>query len=422
MAAGLTYIMFVALSRAMSETNYGQFAFGFSLATILAIAASMGQQIAILRFWPEENGKNDINKAKRSLQSGWAIVILASIAVSISLIIVALIGGAIGDGITSFIYIIAAATLIMPLAMVEYGGSALRAQESIWVALTPRDVLWRASVPTTVWVLFFYGIELTGTQALLLSSFILSLVMAIQFIIAHKVGFYNKISFSFLKSYWSERGKISLWFFISTAIDTAALNVDIILVGLFISVESAGLYFNAFKTAGLMTLFMWAITLVIAPIVAKHYHAGEMKKAQAVTSFCAWAGFAFSVGIFIIFIFFGDLLLSLFGDSYANGKTILLLLSAGLLIDAATGPTRIVMMMTGLEKAYVAIFGTTMMLSFIVMLFIIPIYGVLGAAIVNMLARIVAQTAIAFWTKKKIGISTTLWGFWTLPKGLKDKN
>ena len=38
----------------------------------------------------------------------------------------------------------------------------------------------------------------------------------------------------------------------------------------------------------------------------------------------------------------------------------LILLSIGLLFDAATGPSRIVMMMTGHERDYVRIFGTIM--------------------------------------------------------------
>ena len=421
MAAGLTYVMFVALSRAMSETNYGQFAFGFSLATILAIGASMGQQIAILRFWPEENGKDKPKKARSALSAGWAIVIIASIIISTSLILIALLGGLIKTEITYFTYIIAAAILIFPLALAEYGGSALRAQGSVWTALTPRDVIWRASVPILVGVLFFYGIKLTGAQALLLSALTLSVALLMQFLISKRQGYYNIISFSPLKTYWSERGKISLWFFISSVLDIAALNVDIILVGIFVSVESAGLYFNAFKTAGLMTLFMWAITLVIAPMVAKHYYAGEMKKAQAITSFCTWAGFIFSIGIFIVFFLFGDLILSLFGETYAEGKIILLLLSAGLLMDAATGPTRIVMMMTGHEKAYVGIFGIIMLIGFAFQIALIPSYGIIGAATINMITRIIAQIAIAYWSYKKIGLNTTLWGFWSLPKDLKFK-
>ena len=51
--AGLTYGMYVILSRSMGLAEYGYFAFGLSLATILSIGANYGQQTAILRYWPE---------------------------------------------------------------------------------------------------------------------------------------------------------------------------------------------------------------------------------------------------------------------------------------------------------------------------------------------------------------------------------
>jgi len=163
-----------------------------------------------------------------------------------------------------------------------------------------------------------------------------------------------------------------------------------------------------------MTLFMYAITLVIAPMVARYYAAGDMRRAQLVTSFCTWAGFIFSLGIFALFWFYGDVVMALFGPEYADGKLILLLLSAGLLIDAATGPTRIVMMMTGFEKQYVTLFGTIMIIGFIVQVAVIPFYGIVGAAVVNMVARIVAQTVIAVWSKRHIGLETSLAGIFFL--------
>ena len=52
--AALTYLMYVTLSRLMVENAYGEFAFGLSLATILAVLAGVGQQTSVLRFWPEE--------------------------------------------------------------------------------------------------------------------------------------------------------------------------------------------------------------------------------------------------------------------------------------------------------------------------------------------------------------------------------
>ncbi len=410
--AGLTYTMFVVLSRSMSEINYGQFAFGFSLATILAIAATMGQETAILRFWPENLGKNLRQKANDALSAGWLIVIIASIIIALIIIFAAIIFGYVTEqNLSAFSYIIAGALLILPLAMAEYGSSALRAQGSVWTALAPRDILWRSLVPLIVFLLFINGYQLTGTQALLLASIILMLTMFVQFFLAQSFNYQVKIYPSSLKPYTKENWKISFWFLMSTLIAMAALYIDIVLVGFFVSMESAGLYFNAFRTAGLMTLFMHAINLIIAPMVAKYFFAKQMKQAQAITSLCTWAGFVFSIFIFIIYILFGDLILSLFGASYADGKIILLLLSAGLLADAATGPSQIVMVMTGHEKQYVAIFGSIMLISFIIMIAIIPIYGIIGAAIINMAARIISSIAIAIYCKKRIGINSSIWGF-----------
>jgi len=213
-----------------------------------------------------------------------------------------------------------------------------------------------------------------------------------------------------VRTHWQRWGSLSNWMLLGALIETFTLNADVILVGLMLDLESSGLYFNAFRTAGLMTLFTFAIELVIAPMVAEHYHSGAMRKAQAITALCAWAGFVFSLVIFALFLFFGEFILSLFGPSYAEGTLVLLLLAFGLLFDAVTGPSKIVMMMTGHERAYVGIFGAIMGLGFLVQIAVIPIWGVVGAAAVNMGARIIAQIAIAIWCRYRIGLDTSLLG------------
>jgi O-antigen/teichoic acid export membrane protein len=145
-------------------------------------------------------------------------------------------------------------------------------------------------------------------------------------------------------------------------------------------------------------------------MVAHHYHAGEMKKAQAITALCAWAGFLFSLVVFVGFLLFGDRVMSLFGGSHEQGTLLLVILSVGLLFDAATGPSRIVMMMTGHERQYVRIFGAAIVAGMIVQVPVILAYGAVGAAVVNTLARIAAQLAIAWYSHRRIGLDTTLLG------------
>ena len=114
--------------------------------------------------------------------------------------------------------------------------------------------------------------------------------------------------------------------------------------------------------------------------------------------------------MFAGFLVFGDEVMSLFGGSHEQGKLLLVILSIGLLFDAATGPSRIVMMMTGHERQYVRIFGAVIVLGMIVQIPVIMAYGAIGAAVVNTIARIAAQLAIAWYSHKKIGLDTTLLG------------
>ena len=406
--AGLTYGMYVILSRVMGVEDYGYFAFGLSLATVLAIGASMGQQTAILRYWPEEMVAGRPAKALEALRSGGALAIIAGLVLSLGLVAVSAVAGLFDPGPVLHLY--ASAALILPLALAEYWSSALRAQGSVWTALTPRDIVWRLALPVTVVALWYAGVTLSGWAALLLTAVVLALSLGLQYLLARSRHYEIAAGTKGLRSYWGEHGKASRWFLLGTVLDSAALNMDIIFVGLLVAPAAAGVYFNAFRTAGLLTLFMFAITLVVAPMVARHYHGGEMRKAQAITALCAWAGFLFSLVVFAGFLLFGDQVMSLFGGSHEQAGLLLIILSVGLLFDAATGPSRIVMMMTGHERQYVGIFGAVIVAGMIIQIPVIMAYGVIGAAVVNTIARIVAQLAIAWYSHRKIGLDTTLLG------------
>lgn len=412
--AGLTYLTYVVLSRTMTSDEYGHFAFGLALATVLAIAAGVGQPMAILRLWSQETVAGRKDAAIAAVQAGSTLTLVASVAVALLLCLLVyllFLGFPIVDTANHFY---GAAFLVLPMALAEYNSSALRAQGSLWTALIPRDILWRVALPVAVIGLFSIGIVLSGPDALVLSAALLAGMLALQFWSAIRRGYILAPIQGVTRKYWAQWGGISRWLLLGALIETAALNADVILVGLMLNLESSGIYFNAFRTAGLMTLFTFAIELVIAPMVAQHFHAGDMRKAQAITALGAVAGFAFSLVVFAAFAGWGEWILSFFGPTYQEGALVLVLLSLGLLFDAATGPSKIVMMMTGHERAYVVIFGSIMALGFLVQIIVIPTYGIVGAAAANMGARILAQLAIALWCRLRIGLDTSILGVFAL--------
>lgn len=418
-AAGMSYLMFVVLSRVMGVSAYGQFASGFALATMLAIGAGLGQHMVILRLWPEAESAGKTGEALDALKAGWALTLMAGSIITLALVVVTLVfglGAQSGSGEISYLY--GAAALVFPLAAAEYLSAVLRAQGSVVVALTPRDILWRGSVPVIVWLAYLGGVEFSGFWTLLFVALALALVLVGQVISARAKPYFNTIGFSGLKAYWGRHGGLVFWIWVATLLDTAALNLDVVLVGMLMSPDAAGLFLNAFRTAGLMTLFLFAINQVAAPMVARHFHSGELHEAQKLVSFTAWAGFLFALGVFALFVLFGRYVMGLFGAAYVSGASILLILAAGLMVDAATGPTRIVMMMTGYERAYVAILAVTSFIALVAAIAVIPVFGVVGAAIVNALARVVTQCTLVWRTRRLAGIDPSIFGVVMPVKGV----
>ena len=408
--AGLTYLTYVVLSRSMDLDQYGNFAFGLALATLVAVAAGLGQQTAVLRFWPEDHVAGEETRALEALRAGSGLTIAASVAISLAMLAgTFLISSVFGTGDNAG-HLYAAAALVLPLALAEYQSSALRAQGSVWTALAPRDLLWRVALPAAAFLLAVKGVRLSGPAALLLAASLLLGVLACQYGLAVLRGYRVAPALSGIASYWRARGRMSRWFLYGGIVDAAALNADTLLIGTLLDPASAGIYFNAFRTAGLMTLFTYAATLVIAPLLARAYHAGNLREAQAITVGSAVSGFLFALMTFAIFVAMGPWILGLFGAEYAEGAPVLIILSLGLLIDAATGSTRTTMMMTGHERSYVLIFGATTLVGLLLELAVIPAYGLIGAAVVNTSARIAAQVLISRWCIVRIGIDPSIFG------------
>ncbi len=213
-----------------------------------------------------------------------------------------------------------------------------------------------------------------------------------------------------LGTYWRQSGTMSRWFLVGALIDVVALNADTLLVGLMLDEAAAGTYFNASRTAGLMTLFMYASTLAIAPMLAQHFHAGDRRKAQAIIGVSAWTGFAFALAAFGLFAIWGEQVLEIFGPGYGEGYAVLMLLSIGLLFDAATGSSRTTMMMTDHERAYAAIAGGATLVGLALQVLVIPVYGLVGAAAATMAVRIATQIGVGAYCRLRIGIDPTILG------------
>ena len=74
--AGLSFLMFLMLARAMSAEEYGRFGFAFSLATLLAVVGSFGFRSLVLRYAAAYAADGAIELERGVIRHGYVVTAL----------------------------------------------------------------------------------------------------------------------------------------------------------------------------------------------------------------------------------------------------------------------------------------------------------------------------------------------------------
>jgi O-antigen/teichoic acid export membrane protein len=175
-----------------------------------------------------------------------------------------------------------------------------------------------------------------------------------------------------------------------------------IILGLIANATAVGLYSAAFRIAYLINFLPYAVSFVIAPIVAELYANGEIEKLQKILTGSVRITFLAGSGVMLIFIIFGNNLLLLFGTEFSAAFKVLIILMVGNLLDIAFGQSMIIMSMTGFQKAVAFIYGATSIINVVLNLILIPGMGFEGAAIASTICLIINRVSLYIYTRKKI--------------------
>ena len=170
---------------------------------------------------------------------------------------------------------------------------------------------------------------------------------------------------------------------------------DVVVLGLYFGPEETGSYFVALKVATMFVIFFAVSNVLTAPMISSSFHGGDRDEVQRICrTMCSLLVVPALAGLLIV-IFAGDLVLSLFGPAFAEGHLILTILSAGFVINVLAGPANLLLTMTGHERKYLQILGSTRVAMVLAQVLLIPVLGPLGAAVGSALG----QVALVIWTR-----------------------
>ncbi len=175
-------------------------------------------------------------------------------------------------------------------------------------------------------------------------------------------------------------------------------------IGYFSSASDVAIYNLAFRMAAFTTLAILSVSTVLAPKLSALYSNNDIEALREVTLKSRKLMVLLAIPILSIFLLFPKFIMGLFGPSFIEGSSILIILAIGQFINVALGPTAQLLVMTGHERSILKLYSLCAIISILLNFILIKHYGIIGAAIATALTLTIKNVCGAIIVSKKLNI------------------
>jgi O-antigen/teichoic acid export membrane protein len=159
-------------------------------------------------------------------------------------------------------------------------------------------------------------------------------------------------------------------------------NLDVILIGYFLSSSSIGFYRSVQPLSRGLTLFLGAFTFLYLPIATDYFESGnhtEMDRIYKAST--KWILFV-TYPLALLFVFFSpEVILTLYDERYLPASTALSVLAIGMFLRAVVGPNGATIKAINKTKIDLLASIVGLVTNLLLNIYLIPKFGFVGAAI-----------------------------------------
>lgn len=185
-------------------------------------------------------------------------------------------------------------------------------------------------------------------------------------------------------------------------------SLDVLMLKQFDNYAVVAVYSIAVKLTLLLSVALASVNAVLAPKIAEDHNLGD-QKALAIKVKKGTRLIFFSTAPAIVILALGaDWILSWFGPAYTAAKTPLLILLMGQAVNTLCGSVGVYLNMTSKQKAFQWIVASALLLNVVLNAYLIPIYGMNGAAWATAASMMAWNIIAVIYVYKIDGIKTFL--------------
>lgn len=186
---------------------------------------------------------------------------------------------------------------------------------------------------------------------------------------------------------------------------------DTLMLGVFRTSEELGVYNIAFSLSLFTSFVLNSVNVISAPKFSELFHAKKMEELKLTAKKSSQLILIGTTPIILGLIFLGNWILSFYGEEFIEGYWALLFLVFGQLISSIAGSVGYFLNMTGHQKQLQRILIIAAIVNIVLNYFLIPIYGIYGAAFATMLSTVLWNIIATVYIKVKFGFFITSIGF-----------
>ena len=386
----LAYVYRLLIARVGPE-QYGLFSIALGLTGILVTISVLGLNLGLMRYIPFFKGKEDNEKILLTIRE--SLKLTAAISLFFSILVFFLsekisIGLFNNHELIQILKIMSLSIFFGTLTFMLYD-LMIAFQKAKYHVLIKNFFENAIKIVLTFILIYIIGIGALGAAYGYLFSLIISLFVAIYMV--------NKYVFRFItikKIYGGikirkELVSYSMPLMFSDLSISIIVWTDTLILGHFRSATEVGIYNAALPTAHLMYLIPYALMMLFLPVLTETYSKGEKEVLNSIyLRVTKWIFFTNLMLVSFFVLFSRIIMKNLFGQEYISGNIVLIILSLGLFLGYLIEPTERMFMIFKKTKTIFLITISVLVSSLSLNFMLIPIYGMIGAAIAAAITQI----------------------------------
>lgn len=180
---------------------------------------------------------------------------------------------------------------------------------------------------------------------------------------------------------------------------------DILMLGYLVSTERAGIYSASVRIVDFIGYPLVAANMIVGPLIATRHAGNDVRSLGPSIRTATKVVLLVTCVLGGLVIIFGHSFLALFGAGFTAAYIALLILTAGQIVNAATGPAIELMLMTDNHGAAARVLWVFVALNLILNGILIPVAGMNGAAMATAISLAGWNVTLAIMAHSRIGVS-----------------